>query len=110
MWEKGKFNISGYGGKLLRCEFQAKVYEEPSEYGIDAGRVSKLAIRIDGKVVCNYDRGWDMEPQTRAAKQFIFIQRNNRVHPVKGLKKLFKHHTDGTHYFAESNNNLELLG
>ena len=42
--------------------YWAKVYDEGSEYGIDGGRVSKLTMKRDGKVVCNYDRGWDIKP------------------------------------------------
>ena len=71
MWKTGKINISGCDGKRLVFEYWAKVYDKPSEYGINEGRVSKLTIRIDGTVVCNYDRGWDMEPKTQAAKQAL---------------------------------------
>jgi hypothetical protein len=51
--------------------YQAKVYDEPSEYGINQGRVSKLMVtgREPGKYswrpdnrVAQYDRGWDQEP------------------------------------------------
>ena len=45
--------VEGYAGNTF---FQAKLYDEPSVFGINAGRVSKL--HIDGGV--NYDRGWDM--------------------------------------------------
>lgn len=43
----------------------AKVYDEPSEYGINEGRVSKLMIKIDGVTTLSYDRGWDLEPDER---------------------------------------------
>lgn len=39
-----------------------KVYEEGSQFGIDGGKVSKLMLKRNDKVVCNYDRGWDIEP------------------------------------------------
>ena len=57
MWKKGF--LCGY-------YFEAKVYEMPSEYGVEGGRISKLYIRKDGKVACNYDRGWDIEPTPEA--------------------------------------------
>jgi hypothetical protein len=44
--------------------FEAKVYDEPSEYGIDGGRVSKLGVHEGNKWIVNYDRGWDLEPLT----------------------------------------------
>lgn len=42
-------------GKVDDLDFCAKLYDEPSRFGIDDGRVSKLWV--DG--VVNYDRGWD---------------------------------------------------
>lgn len=42
---------------------QVKVYNQPSKLGIRKGRISKLRIRTGtGKVVANYDRGWDIRP------------------------------------------------
>lgn len=37
----------------------AKVYDTPSEYGINEGRVSKFELRYKDKPILNYDRGWD---------------------------------------------------
>ena len=58
-----------YGGPRLRA--CAKFFEEPSKYGIDEGRVSKLCIDElvternpdDWRVNClyNYDRGLDVD-------------------------------------------------
>jgi hypothetical protein len=49
--------------------FQAKVFDNGSEYGIDNGRVSKLEIRwADGGILVNYDRGWDVKPRTPEVK------------------------------------------
>ena len=44
-------------------EIQMLAFDKPSQYGIDKGKISKLWIRKNGKVVCNYDRGWDIEPE-----------------------------------------------
>jgi hypothetical protein len=38
---------------------QAKLYDTPSEYGINEGRVSKFQLNHKGKPILNYDRGWD---------------------------------------------------
>ena len=40
-------------------------FDEPSQYGIKKGRISKLCIRNKrnrGDWLCNYDRGWDVRP------------------------------------------------
>lgn len=38
-------------------------FDKPSEeYGIDGGKISKLFIKKGSWIVCNYDRGWDVEP------------------------------------------------
>ena len=44
--------------------FEAKVFDKPSTFGIDDGRVSKLGIRDGSKWLVNYDRGWDVKPET----------------------------------------------
>jgi hypothetical protein len=44
------------------------MFDKGSDYGIDKGRVSKLEIRVNGKIAANYDRGWDVRPQTPEVK------------------------------------------
>lgn len=53
-----------------RYEVNVKHHDEPSQYGIKAGRISKLWICERGKndPCTNYDRGWDIRPSTKAAK------------------------------------------
>lgn len=50
--------LSGYS-------FSAKVYDTPSKYGINEGRISKLYVRDVSTIteVIGYDRGWYCEPQ-----------------------------------------------
>lgn len=59
MWKDGIIN--GY-------LFEAKVYEESSEYGINEGRISKLDISKTRKILCSYDRGWDIRPKEEEVK------------------------------------------
>lgn len=54
MWTKG--TINGF-------DYCIKHYEEGSIYGINEGRISKLEMRKNGRIVANYDRGWDIEPK-----------------------------------------------
>jgi hypothetical protein len=48
--------------------FEAKIYDVGSVFGIDGGRISKLGIYRNGERFVGYDRGWDMEPQTTESK------------------------------------------
>lgn len=48
--------------------YDAKHFDEPSEYGIEGGRISKLGIRKGREVVLNYDQGWVIEPETEGAQ------------------------------------------
>lgn len=61
MWEEGTLRINE-----KNLKYWVKHYDQPStDYGIDGGRISKMEIRLDGEaVLLNYDRGWDMEPET----------------------------------------------
>lgn len=52
-----------YNGKDYR--YEAKVFDECSDYGINKGRISKLHVTRDGEDVINYDRGWDIKPQDK---------------------------------------------
>lgn len=58
------------GGTIEDLEFEAKVFDEPSKYGIYGGKVSKLII--DG--IANYDRGWEFgedEPFVKDVVDFL---------------------------------------
>ena len=69
MWTDGVINVIDIEAKVIRAvHFQAKVYDEPSSYGICDGRISKLQLKIYGEVVCNYDRIWDIRPTCFAAE------------------------------------------
>ena len=58
MWKEGSIKIHN-----SVFHYWVKVYDEPSPYGIDGGKVSKLQLTREGMTVCNYDRGWDQEPE-----------------------------------------------
>lgn len=61
-WVKGECN--GY-------TYCAKVYLEPSCYGINNGRVSKLEIRdCNDTIVVYYERGWDIKPSGKHTKVY----------------------------------------
>ena len=56
-----------------------KVYKTGSEWGIDGGKVSKLMLKRNGKVVYNYDRGEDVAPvdeETELAVQLLLHSEN----------------------------------
>ena len=57
MWKEGVIGIYG-----TPYHYWIKVYEEGSVFGIEGGRICKLTIKREGKTVCRYDRGWDLEP------------------------------------------------
>ena len=74
MWKEGVILINHRG-----YHYWVKQYDEGSQYGIDGGRVSKLMIKRGGEIVCNYDRGWDIEPvdtNTRVALQILLYDYN----------------------------------
>ena len=62
-------------GWYKEYSFDAKVYKEPSRFGINKGRVSNITCFHDDKVIADYDRGWEMKPirGTKNAKAFDYI-------------------------------------
>lgn len=67
LWHEGAIGIPTANGKRVTALYWVKAYDEGSEYGIEEGKISKMEIRINGQTVCNYDRGWDIEPETEEA-------------------------------------------
>jgi len=64
-WWKG--DINGY-------HWEGKIYDTPSKYGINNGRISKLRITDNkGNTVINYDRGWDKAPVTPEEQKLVNI-------------------------------------
>ena len=59
----GNWQFGTIGGVM----FNVKIYDEPSDFGVNNGKISKLWL--DG--MANYDRGWDRIPQTPKAIQRV---------------------------------------
>ena len=57
MWKEGSIKVHN-----TFFHYWIKVYGEGSQYGIDCGKISKLMLKREGEIVCNYDRGWDIQP------------------------------------------------
>lgn len=56
MWVDGYVEV--LGSKIF---YTAKVYDEPSRFGINKGRISKLHCGINGTEILSYERGWDID-------------------------------------------------
>lgn len=68
MWRKGVIRVEG-----VVVRYEVKVYDVGSKFGINEGRISKLWLSVDGKMVANYDRGWDVKPTCKAAEVALAI-------------------------------------
>ncbi len=74
MWSEGVIGVpASVCGKPTAVHYWVKHYKNPSKYGINNGRISKLMLKIDGEIVCNYDRGWDVCPVNKAAEAALEI-------------------------------------
>ena len=71
MWKEDSIKVNGEV-----FHYWMKQYEEGSEWGIDGGRISKLILKRDGKIVCHYDRGWDIKPTCKEAEMALCILLN----------------------------------
>jgi len=74
MWKEGSLKVHN-----SIFHYWIKVYDNGSEYGIDKGKISKLMLKRNGEIVCNYDRGWDIEPSdddTQLALELLLHSEN----------------------------------
>ena len=76
-WHEGRLWIPERDGEL--AGYCVKTEPAASSLGIDNGRISGMTIRIDGKIVCNYEEGWNIKPETKEAKHLysLLIQKYN---------------------------------
>ena len=66
-WHEGVIGIPVGKEKSIPAHYWVKAYDEPSEYGIEDGRISKMEVQINGETAIRYDRGWDVYPETEDA-------------------------------------------
>ena len=82
-----------YSGECGDYTFQAKAFVEPSDYGIDCGKVSKLHIQKDDEWRVNYDRGWEIIPRPEDYEAYDAIMDSQyRKVMYKNLEKLGKNY------------------
>ena len=63
-WTFATATVNGKEFRIMLVRF-----EEPSNYGIRQGRISKLWMNnVECSEFINYDRGWDMHPVSAEAK------------------------------------------
>ena len=66
-WTLGRATVNGKTYKIQMVRF-----DEPSQYGIRRGHISKLWVsETDHEAIINYDRGWDVRPKTETAKAIL---------------------------------------
>ena len=68
MWHEGTILAPTKEGKTV-----VHYWAKGSQYGINEGRISKLTLKENGKVIYNYDRGEDVPEQNEAAKIALAI-------------------------------------
>ena len=79
MWKEGTIGIpvkKVTEKEYIAVHYTLKVYDESSKFGINHGKISKLELKQDGKIVANYDRGWDIYPTTKEAEMALCILLN----------------------------------
>ena len=59
-WHEGTIGIPINKPDTKIAHYWVKTAEEDQEEGM--GRILKMQVKIDGKNVINYDRGWDIKP------------------------------------------------
>lgn len=63
MWKKGTVRVNEN-----TYDYEMKVYGEPSCFGIENGKISKLRLTLNGETVCHFDRWLGIVPTTEEAK------------------------------------------
>lgn len=73
MWSMGTIGVSAGEGKYTVVKYKVKHFEEPSVWGYERGRASKIWLQQDGKEVYCFERGEILPPQTKEAEAALSI-------------------------------------
>jgi hypothetical protein len=68
MWTEGTIQVG-----TSTFHYWVKHYEEPSTFGYEEGRASKISLRRNGKTVFNFDRGMDIPPEDAETETALAI-------------------------------------
>lgn len=104
---KAKFNDNWVTGECDGLTFEAKLFDNGSEFGINKGRVSKLDISDKGKTIVNYDRGWDIRPTKEYKSHYDDIMKFLNNAPKSTERE--KSETKETHKKLSPNHELHKL-
>lgn len=77
MWKEGTIGIPRSDGGYEAVHYWIETNEEGSQSGINNGKIIKLMLKMDGEVIANYDRDWDIEPACEEANLALCILLNN---------------------------------
>lgn len=95
MWKEGTIGIPQPDGKNHVIHFWVKHFNEPSEeYGINKGRMVKLSLKLNGKWITNYDKGWDTEPTCKEAEICLSILLNTIIKQIPTLESYVTHRVE----------------
>ena len=64
MWTEGTIQVG-----TSTFHYWVKHYEEPSIFGYEEGRASKITLRRNAETVFNFDRGLDVPPADAETKK-----------------------------------------
>ena len=73
MWTQGAIGIPSGNGGMTSVSYWVKHYEEPSIYGYEEGRASKITLRRNAETVFNFDRGMDIPPEDAETETALAI-------------------------------------
>lgn len=67
-WRQGTISVPVENDKAEIYHYRVKVDKEPSELGINGGKVSELIVTLKSQPVIAYYRGWIVEPDPENQK------------------------------------------
>lgn len=76
MWSEGAILVPKEDGTKASVRYFVKHFDEPSEWGIEGGRISKLCLKAGDRDIASYDRGWDVRPESEEAQVAFAILMN----------------------------------
>ncbi|MBQ9928516.1 MAG: hypothetical protein IJO65_11125 [Lachnospiraceae bacterium] len=73
MLKEGTISNMKNGKASEICHYRVECLNEPSERGINGGKITKLLLQKKDEITCSYNAGWDIKPKDELSKMALCI-------------------------------------
>lgn len=60
-WKEGTIGIPQEDGGYKAVHYWVRALKRKSKDGINGGKITNLILKVNEEIICNYNKGWELE-------------------------------------------------